>query len=390
VARLTAEVGPVPFRLAETPLFLPESLRIELDRSSRELAAQLAAPDRMVRLKAAVPAHVDAPNLDALPACATFDFAITRGDDGQLHGRIVELQAFPSIYAFTWIQARLLSELLAEVPGLPAGLHPFFSCEDSAAGPLGSGGWEAARAMLVRTILGGNDPEEVVLLDLDPPSQKTVPDFVATKKLVGIDAVCPSEVVREGRRLLRRKDGRLVPIRRVYNRIVFDELELKQFPLPWSYTEPLDVTWCAHPNWYWLWSKYSLPLLDHPAIPHAAYLSDLKEWPDDLDQYVLKPLFSFAGTGVKVDVTRGDLDAIPADRRHGYLLQRKITYARDLRMPDGNGVAAELRVLCLLDPLDGKLRPTWNLVRLSRGKMCGVDHNRDLTWVGSSVALWTP
>lgn len=378
--RLQAEIGPIPFRVAETPLFVPGAVRDQIARATVELQEQLARPELRARLRAAVPAHLDAPGVDDLPSCATFDFAIARGPDGQLAGRIVELQAFPSIYAFTLVQARVMADLLAELPGLGgARFHPFFACA----------GHEDAVRMLARTVIGDEDPETVVLLDLDPPRQKTVPDFVATKKLIGVDAVCPTELVREGKRLLRRKDGRLVPVRRIYNRIVFDELELKQVELPFRYTEELDVTWCAHPNWYWLWSKYALPMLDHPAVPEAWFVSDLGgKWPDDLASFVLKPLFSFAGSGVKVDVTREDLDAIPEAQRHAYLLQRKIPYARDLLMPDGSGVAAELRVLCLRSPDDGVLRPAWNLVRLSRGKMCGVDHNRDLTWVGSAVGLW--
>ena len=135
-------------------------------------------------------------------------------------------------------------------------------------------------------------------------------------------------------------------------------------------------------------TKFSLPHLDHPAVPKTWYLDELPEIPSDLDDYVLKPLFSFAGSGVKVDVTRADLDAIPADQRHQWVLQRKITYANAITMPEGHGVKAEVRVMLLRPPGAAELEPIIALVRLSRGKMLGVDFNKGLTWVGGSVGMW--
>jgi hypothetical protein len=206
--------------------------------------------------------------------------------------------------------------------------------------------------------------------------------------LTGVDAVCPTVLMRDGRRLFREVGGRLLPVRRIYNRIVFDELEQKKTRLPFRYTEDLDVTWCSHPNWYWTWSKYTLPFVDHPAVPRARYVADLDRIPDDLERYVLKPLFSFAGAGVKLDPTRADLDAIPEADRHKWLVQEKITYEPALLMPDGNGVKAEVRMMFLRAPDEPKPTLVLNLVRMSRGKMLGVDQNKDLTWVGGSVGIW--
>jgi hypothetical protein len=205
---------------------------------------------------------------------------------------------------------------------------------------------------------------------------------------VGIDAVCPTALVRENNKLYRRVDGRLVQVKRIFNRVVFDELEHKKIRLPFGYTEDLDVTWCSHPNWYWVWSKYTLPYVDHPAVPRARYLSDLDKVPEDLDRYVLKPLFSFAGSGVKVDPTPADIAAIPESERSNWLLQEKIVYEPALKMPDGNGVKAEVRMMFLRGPDEAVPELVLNLVRLSRGKMLGVDQNRDLTWVGGSVGIW--
>jgi hypothetical protein len=379
LARLEERLGPIPFRVAETPLFLPLGLRTQLARSACEIVEQISRPALIERMKQAIPAHLDVPRMDALPNCIQVDFAITRGKNGELEGKVVELQAFPSLYALMVVQSDIVSSLLRELsPELDRSYSIYFGGHDR----------ESFIARLSRTILGGEDPESVVLLDLDPPSQKTAPDFQATKELVGIDAVCPTCLIKEGRKLYRRVGDRRVEVRRLYNRVVFDELFAKQVKLPFSYTDDLDVTWCSHPNWYWTWSKYTLPFIDHPAVPRARIVADLTEIPEDLSAFVLKPLFSYAGSGVKVDVTRADLDALVGEEREGWILQEKIEYEPALLMPDGNGVKAEIRMMFLRAP--DELTPSLglNLVRLSRGKMLGVDQNKDMTWVGGSVGLW--
>jgi hypothetical protein len=376
--RLEAEVGTIPFRLAEGPLFLPSSLRDRLMAATSEIIAQLSEPNRAERLRLAIPASFDVPGLDAAPSCMTVDFAIVRGEDGALDGRVVELQAFASLYAFTMVQARILDELLRELPGLAGGFHCFARGYD----------FDSGAALLREAVLAGGDPEEVALLDISPDQQKTRPDFVATRAMTGVEAVCVSELRKRGRTLWRTREGREVPVRRVFNRVVFDELEKKRPAMEFSFTDELDLSWCPHPNWYWMWSKFSLPVLEHPLVPKTTYVSDLPEMPEDLSRYVLKPLFSFAGTGVVVDPTREDVERIPFEQRGGWILQEKVTYARDLVTPDGARVAGEVRILCLQPKGAPQAVPFMNLARLSRGKMLGVDHNKDFEWVGSSVALW--
>jgi hypothetical protein len=375
--RLQAEVGPIPYRLAESPLFIPPVARDRLFRHTREIIAQLAEPERLARARTVIPKEFDVPGQDSAPDVMTVDFAVVRGAEGELDGQVVELQAFPSLFAFTMIQARIFDELV-KLPGATQGFHCFAPGFD----------FDSAQALLRRALLAGHAPEEVILLEIEPQNQKTVPDFVATQALTGIEPVCVTEVLREGRQLYRMKEGRRLPIRRIFNRVVFDELQKKNPPMAFRFTDELDVSWCPHPNWYWMWSKFSLPLLDHPAVPKATPLSRLRQVPTDLENYVLKPLFSYAGAGVKVDPTAEDLAQVPAEQRDGWILQRKITYARELWTPEGAGVAAEIRVLCLKDQEQSLPRPFMNLVRLSRGKMLGVDFNKGLDWVGSSVALW--
>ncbi|WP_050436014.1 hypothetical protein [Chondromyces crocatus] len=368
----------IAFRVAETPLFIPPSLRDRLARHATEIVRQISEPSLVEKLKRAIPPHLDAPGMDPLPNCVQVDFAIVRGPDGELDGRVVELQAFPSLYALMVVQSEILADVLRPYPELDRSWSVYFN------GLSRDGFVEHLR----RTVLGGEAPENVVLLDLNPPTQKTFPDFTATKMLLDVDSVCPTSLLREGRRLFRKVDGKLVQVRRIYNRVVFDELQRTRAELPFRYTDELDVSWCSHPNWYWTWSKTTLPHIDHVAVPRSWFVSELLEPPHDLENFVLKPLFSFAGAGVKLDVTLEDLAAIPPEERSGWLLQEKITYEPGLVMPDGNRVKAEIRMMFLRAPGEAEPKLTLNLVRLSRGKMLGVDQNKDLTWVGGTVGMW--
>jgi hypothetical protein len=377
MTRLEKRFGEFPFRVAETPLILTHALRDKLARNAREIVAQLSETERLDILRKAVPKRYEVPGMDPLPNCAQVDFALAPGPDGQLEGKVVELQAFPSLYALMTQMADSWAEELNGIAGLKEDWTCFIGMDRA-----------PALELMRRTILGSAAPEETVLVDFEPEKQKTSPDFWATQAMFGVDPVCVTKLIKKGRQLFREKGGKLVPVKRIYNRMVFDELEVKGVKTPFDWNDDLDITWCSHPNWYWVWSKYALPFLDHPAIPRARFLSEIKTLPPDLSKFVLKPLFSFAGSGVVVDVTPEDVAKVPADQRDGWVLQEKIEYAPAIRMPDGNGVKAEVRVMLLRPPEGKELIPLICLVRLSRGKMLGVDFNKGLTWVGGSVGIW--
>lgn len=375
---LEATVGPIPFRLAESPVFIPTELERQLIEASEEILDQLSEPANLERMKAAVPARWATPGLEGLPSFTQVDFAIVRAEDGTLTPRLIELQGFPSLTAFQVVQRDSWQRQLKGIAGLSENWSCWFAMtRDEAV--------DFAR----RTIVGDHDPREVILMDLDPPSQKTVPDFAATKLLFGVDAVCPTTLVKEGKRLFRRDgSGKTVPVRRIYNRVVFDELLAKGTTLPFDYRDELDVEWAPHPNWYWIWSKYSLPFLDHWSVPRSTFVSDLREIPPDLsERYVLKPLFSFAGGGVNIEPSAEDIARIPEDERGSWCIQEKIAYEPALEAVDGGGVKVEIRMMFLRPDELERPRLVQNLCRLSRGKMLGVDFNRDFTWVGSSIGL---
>ena len=360
------------FRLAESPLFLPDDFKARIVAAAEAIVDQLSDPARIEQMKRAIPAQWDTPGMDALPNLTQVDFAVVR-ENGTLVPKLIELQGFPSLTALQVAQRDAWKNALATMDGLDVAWSCWYSGYDR----------ESFLDLARRTIVGVHDPSEVVLLDIDPPRQKTWPDFAATRNFFGVDPVDPRELTKRGNQLFRGETR----IRRIYNRIVFDELEKKQIAMPFDYRDELDIEWAPHPNWYWVWSKYSLPFLKHESVPQATFLSDLDVVPDDLSRFVLKPLFSFAGGGVNVEPTRADVDAIPDNERANWCLQEKIEYEPALQAVDGGGVKIEIRMMFLRPDDEPKPILAQNLVRLSRGKMLGVDFNKQFTWVGSSVAL---
>jgi len=310
--------------------------------------------------------------MDALPNLTQVDFAVVE-ENGAYVPKLIELQGFPSLTAMQVIQRDVWADALSRMRALDGKWSCWFSGLDRA----------AFLNLARRTIVGDHDPSEVILMDIDPRQQKTYPDFAATKLLFGVDAADPRELTLKGKELFRKN----IRIKRIYNRVVFDELIRKNIAIPFDYRRELDIEWVPHPNWYWVWSKYSLPFLDHAAVPKATFVSDLDRVPDRLERYVLKPLFSFAGGGVNVEPTEKDIDAIPDAERHQWCLQEKIEYAPALKAADGGGVKIEIRMMFLRPDDEREPILAQNLVRLSRGKMLGVDFNKEFTWVGSSLAL---
>lgn len=361
------------FRLAESPVFLPDDFKARIVDAAQAIVAQLSTQSLLDAMKRAIPERWDTPGMDALPSFTQVDFAVVR-ENGVLVPKLIELQGFPSLTCLQVVQRDVWREAMSTMAGLDREWSCWYSGLDR----------EAFIDLVVRTIVGKHDPAEVILMDIDPPRQKTYTDFAATRLLTGIDAVDPRTLRKRGRQLFHGGTR----IRRIYNRVVFDELINKNIELPFDFREELDVEWAPHPNWYWVWSKYSLPFLDHQSVPRATFVSELDRIPDDFSRrYVLKPLFSFAGGGVNIEPTAADLAAIPASQRHAWCVQEKIEYEPALQAADGGGVKIEIRMMFLRPDDEAKPILAQNLVRLSRGKMLGVDFNKEFTWVGSSIAL---
>ena len=154
--------------------------------------------------------------------------------------------------------------------------------------------------------------------------------------------------------------------------------------LAFDWRDDLDVEWAGHPNWYFRISKFSIPYLKHASVPKTWFLDHLDEIPADLDNYALKPLYSFAGLGVVIAPTKEDIAAIPVDKRPYYILQERMHFEPVIATPFG-GTKAEVRVMYVW--LD-KLTPVTTIIRMGRGLMMGVDHNKNMEWVGASAGLY--
>ena len=368
---LTARCGmEVPFALCETPCFFPAALVERMGEDGMTLIRQLVGnPDYRARSQASIPVQFRVPNEAAHPMFVQVDFGLVRDAAGELQPKLVELQAFPSLYAYQPV----LAQAYMDVFGLDPKLGYFLSGLDAA----------SYKRLLQDAIVAGHDPANVVLMEIHPEEQKTRPDFLLTEKLLGIRTVCITKIRKEGRRLFYEEGGQRVPIARIYNRTIVDELERKGIALPFDFRDELDVEWAGHPNWYFRISKYSIPYLKHESVPRTWFLDQLKEVPADLEHFVLKPLYSFAGLGVAIAPKRNDLDAIPPAKRSEYILQERLNFTPVVETPYG-WTKVELRIMYIW--LD-KLVPVLTVVRMGRGLMMGVDHNKNMQWVGSSAAL---
>ncbi len=370
----------VEFRVCETPCFIPKPLLDEMAAAGSEMTLALTRSDYMQASNAAVPDRYRVPNDNPRPNFMTVDFGFVRNDDGTIGFKLVELQAFPSIYAYQ----DLLSRLYVETFGLSEDLRWHLGGHDSASY------WE----MLRRVIVGEHDPETVVLLEVTPELQKTRTDFRIYERELGIATVDIAKVHKVGSKLHYKAAGREIPISRIYNRAIVDEIEREGVTPGFDHRDDLQVEWAGHPNWYFRASKFSLPYLQHPSVPKAIFLD---EWfrdgsgdklPSERRNILLKPLYSFAGKGIQFAPTDEELRAIPEGHRHFYLLQERVRFEPLIRTPKGP-TQAEVRVMYLW-PDGGNLEPVISLVRLGRGLMMGVDHNREQEWVGGSAALFPP
>ena len=360
--RLNCESGTqIEFRIAETPCFFHEAFLDTMVQAGVALTHQLLDdPEYLSRSRGAIPAEWDVPGQGRHPHFMTVDFGLVRNEAGELEPRLVEMQAFPSIFGFQPAFGRAFKEVFE----LDGRLECLF----------GGMTEEAYWKLLGEVILGGHEPENVVLLEVDPEHQKTLPDFRMHEKHLGIRTVDIAGVVKQGRELFHRDAGRggaLTRIERIYNRAIVDELVRKQVRLPFDYRDELAVEWAGHPNWYFQISKFSIPYLKHRTVPAAVFLDawDRGEGrdrlPGDRERWVLKPLYSFAGKGIQFAPSDAEIAAIPDVERPNYLLQERVRFEPVIRTPVGM-TQAEIRILYVW-PEDGEMTPMTSLVRMGRG-----------------------
>ncbi len=363
----------IEFRVAETPVFIDNDFKNELIKAGDELVKIIKKENFKSLTENAIPPKWKVANEGKHPHFLTFDFAVCVDEHQKPIPKLIELQGFPSLYGF---QLQLAKSFRRHY-GLNDGLSPYFSGLDE----------DSYISLLKKTIVGDCDPKEVILLDVDAYNQKTAVDFYITAQQLGIKVLALHDLKQHQKAFFYHDDGKDIRIKRIYNRLIFDEIEqnlhlLNHVP-DLLYSD--EIEWVTSPNWFYRISKYTMPFLNNEYVPETFFLSDVKTIPHDLENYVLKPLFSFAGKGVIIDVKEQDILQI-TEKEH-WILQRKVVYEPVLQAPNGK-VKCEIRLMYLWPEGDENPTLAINLARLSRGKMIGVSYNKDFDWVGGTVCLF--
>lgn len=364
--------GNLDFTLAETPIFISKEFTNQLLATCEHIIDAIVSPSFNTQTQRAIPNNANIANEKEYPDFLVFDFGICENEQKEIEPQLIEMQGFPSLFAF---QA-LHSAITFNYAQVPANYSSYLNGYTQ----------ETYFQLLKEIVLGDEDPSHVILLDLFPAQQKTRIDFYCTESILGIKTICFTQLIGEGNRLFYELDGKKIAIKRIFNRLIFDELfQQKDLPKTIDLLHPWEVEWLPHPNWFYRVSKFTLPLLRHPFIPRTYYLNELKEIPADLNNYVLKPLFSFAGMGVIIEVTINDI--IKIKDPENWILQRKVNYASIIKTPD-EPAKAEIRLFYFWKKGWSRPEAVFNLARLSKGKMIGTRYNKNKQWVGGTVAYF--
>ena len=368
---------PIPFRIAETPVFIDQDFKIQLLDAGDYICQFITHPSFSNKTADAIPNGLHIPNEATLPECIVIDFAIAEGQDGKMMPQLIELQGFPSLFAFELLQA----QALGKVYHLPKNFSPFLN-----------GYTQASYLDFFKSMVLGEQAKHTILLEIKPYEQKTRPDLMLTEAWLKVPIVCLSQIYLKDKSLYYQKDGIEYKIERIYNRVVYDEL-MQQAPVFIQQFQLLEqaenIEWVNHPNHFFRISKYILPLFNHPLIPEAYLLADWKNNQIDtalnLAEYICKPLFSFGGQGVMLDPTIDSIHAI--NDPENWILQKKVTYAAAIETPSGRS-KAEIRLFYFWDKQLGRYVATNNLTRISKGPMIGVSFNNTATWIGGSISYF--
>jgi hypothetical protein len=370
----SAHPGQVDFRVAETPIFVPRDFTQKILDACESIVDIIVDPKFMELTKNAIPKNVLVPGENKHSHFIAFDFGICINEAGEYEPQLIEMQGFPTLFAYEV----LLDDVFRRHYPVPENFDCYLSGYTR----------ETYIQLLKEIIVANHPPENVILLEIFPRKQKTRIDFYCTEDYLGIKMVCLTELIKEGKKLYYINDGKKTEVKRIYNRVIFDDLQ-QQTPEVQEkgkiFFEEMDIEWCPHPNWFYRISKFTLALIRHPYVPQTFYLDQVKQIPTDLENYVLKPLFSFAGQGVVIDLTRADIDKVKDPEN--WILQRKVKYADAIQTPD---VPAKAEIRMFYFWKDGAARPvaTNNLGRLSKGKMIGVRYNKDKEWVGGNFCYF--
>ena len=360
------------FRIGETPFFISNELKAQMLEGCADVIKLIQDKDFKELTNKSLELNYNVPNEDDHTTFLAVDFGICE-ENGKVIPKLIEVQGFPSLFNY---QNNLYEKFKKHYPFLSE-LSPFINGISN----------QEYLSILEDVICNNHPKEHVILLEIEPEKQNTKIDFYYCQRDLGIPIVCVTDIIKIGKQLFYKNEkGEAILVKRIYNRVIFDELDLRtDLKLNFHFTDELDVEWAGHPNWFFRISKFILPFLKGPYFIETTLLSELKEIPLDLENYVLKPLFSFSGSGVIFHVTKEDIEAVV--EKELYILQKKVNYIPIVQSPDGK-VKCEVRILCVWKKNDAAPTLLCNLARLSRGEMIGVKFNKDKDWVGGTLALF--
>src|SRR5438045_7679256 len=157
---------PADFRISETPIFLTREFTDEAVYAANEIAAQTQTPEFAMHAATAIPPGLEVPHESEHPEFLIVDLAICE-EGHRLVPRLIELQAFPSLFGFQFMLLGCMRRSFRAIPtnwtSSFGGLHDHEYIE-----------------LLRRTIIGDANPENVILLEIEPAKQKTRVDFACT------------------------------------------------------------------------------------------------------------------------------------------------------------------------------------------------------------------
>ena len=376
LADINAQFDYTPqFKISETPVFIPKELKYKLVDACEDIMKVINQPNfKELTEGAFFKDGMKVPNEDGHAKFIQLDFGVCLDENGNLTPKLIELQGFPSLYFFQELLGGMYRKHYDNIPKDFSQHLNGLTSEDY--------------IELLRTeIVGNTDPKQVILLEIEPVKQATAIDFFATADVLGIKVLCISKLIKRGKRLFYVDDqGKEIQVLKIYNRIIFDELNQRPDLIrEFDFKDEVDIVWIGHPNWFFRISKYTMPLLKGNYVPKSYYLDQLETMPTDLENYVLKPLYSFAGAGVQIHVDQPMIDAIKD--KSNYLLQEKVAYAPIIKTMD-DPAKCEIRMMLLHNGKTNDTQIVSNLMRLSKGEMVGVKYNKDKTWVGGSTGFF--
>lgn len=365
---------PTAFRLSETPVFISKELKSKVFEVCDAILKQLEKIDLQEIRATFIPKSLQSPAPLNKPHFLAIDFGLCEGENGEILPQLIELQAFPTLFFY---QPFLGKTYLKNFLSIPKGEYHYYL----------SGLDEASYLEELKTVILGNEkPENVILLELYPEKQKTRIDFWATQKALGIEVVCITKVIKEDKKLFYERKGIKTPIHRIYNRVIFDEIQgIPNLKLGVNLNDDVEVEWVTHPDWFFIISKCIMPKLQHKYIPKSYYLKDFPAT-ISLKEYVLKPLFSFAGKGINLNPTQEEINKI--EDKQNYILQKKVKYASLIKTPSETNSKVELRILFVWNTKENRFKPVINLTRMSKGELINVSYQTNDTWIGSSISFF--